>query len=126
MAALPLTVLVNTDVPGSVLTRIRDISPRLTVIPQPEYQAQPSLLGAADVLYTSRIEPSQIASAERLRWVQTFGAGVDWLLSPEVRRREDLIITNVSGIHAQPVAEHVLGLVLSFSRQLHRAARLQR
>ena len=32
MAALPLTVLVNTDVPGSVLTRVHDISAKLTVV----------------------------------------------------------------------------------------------
>jgi D-2-hydroxyacid dehydrogenase (NADP+) len=125
MSALPLTVLVNTDVPSPVLTRIRDISPRLTVITQPEFQARPDLLGEADVLYTQRIDASKVASARRLRWVQTFGAGVEWLLTPEVRRREGLVITNASGIHAQPIAEHVFGFVLSFSRQLHRAARLQ-
>jgi len=125
MGAVPLTVLVNTDVPGSVLTRIRDISPHLTVVSQPEFQAQPSLLAEADVLYTRQIEASRVASAQRLRWVQTFGAGVEWLLTPEVRRREGLLITNASGIHAQPIAEHVFGFMLSFSRQLHRAARLQ-
>ena len=126
MGTLPLTVLVNTDVPGPVLTLIRDISPRLTVVSQAEFQAQPHWLAEADVLYTQRLEASRVASAPRLRWVQTFGAGVEWLLTPEVRRREGLLITNVSGIHAQPIAEHVFGFVLSFARQLHRAAGLQR
>ena len=67
MGALPLTVLVNTDLPHPVLTRIRDISSRLTVIAQPEFQAQPSLLAEADVLYTQRIDASRVASAGRLR-----------------------------------------------------------
>ncbi len=57
--------------------------------------------------------------------MQTFGAGVEWLLTPEVRRRDDLRITNASGIHAQPIAEHVFGFVLMFARQLHRALRQQ-
>lgn len=34
-------------------------------------------------------------------------------------------MTNASGIHAQPIAEHVLGLMLMFARQLHRAGRQQ-
>ncbi len=125
MSTSPLTVLVNTDAPASVLTRVRDISPRITVITEPEFQARPELLASADVLYTQQIEPERIAAAGRLRWVQTYGAGVEWLLSPAIRRREDLQITNASGIHAQPIAEHVFGFILAFARQLHRAARLQ-
>lgn len=120
-----LTVLINTDVPASVLTRARDISPHLSVVTEAEFLARPKLLASADVLYTQQIDPQRVATAERLRWVQTYGAGVEWLLTPAVRRREQLQITNTSGIHAQPIAEHVLGLILSFARQLHRAARLQ-
>jgi phosphoglycerate dehydrogenase-like enzyme len=82
-------------------------------------------LSEADVLYTQRIAPDRVAAAQRLRWVQTFGAGVEWLLTPNLRQREDLVVTNASGIHAQPIAEHVFGLVLMFARQLHRAARQQ-
>jgi hypothetical protein len=48
----PLSVLINTDVPSSVLMRIRDISARLTVVTESEFQALPSLLSEADVLFT--------------------------------------------------------------------------
>lgn len=125
MSSSTLTVLLNVDVPGSVLTRVRDISPRINVITEPEFRARPTWLNEADVLYTQRIAPERVAAAERLRWVQTFGAGVEWLLTPSLRRREDLLVTNARGIHAQPIAEHVFGLVLMFARQLHRAARNQ-
>ena len=125
MSALPLTVLVNAEVPASVLTRIRDISPRLTVVTEGEFRARPAWLSEADVLYTQRIAAEGVAAATRLKWVQTLGAGVEWLLTPEVRRREDLRVTNASGIHAQPIAEHVFGFVLMFARQLHRAVRQQ-
>jgi phosphoglycerate dehydrogenase-like enzyme len=82
-------------------------------------------LAEAEILYTHHIAPDQVASAPNLKWVQTLGAGVEWLLTPEVRRREDLIVTNTSGIHAQPIAEHVFGFVLMFAHQLHRATRQQ-
>ena len=125
MSLSPLTVLLNVELPGSVLTRVRDISPRINVITEHEFRARPAYLDEADVLYTQRIAPEQVAAAQRLRWVQTFGAGVEWLLTPNLRQREDLVVTNSSGIHAQPIAEHVFGLVLMFARQLHRAVRQQ-
>ncbi len=57
MTRAPLTVLVNTDVPGCVLTRIRDVSPRITLFTEPEFQARPELLSEADVLFTHKIRP---------------------------------------------------------------------
>src|SRR5689334_21020334 len=110
MSPSTLTVLVNVEVPGSVLTRVRDISPRINVVTEHQFRVRPAWLNEADVLYTQRIAPEQVAAAHRLRWVQTFGAGVEWLLTPNLRRREDLVVTNASGIHAQPIAEHVFGL----------------
>jgi phosphoglycerate dehydrogenase-like enzyme len=125
MSSSTLTVLVNVEVPGSVLTRVRDISPRIQVVAEHEFRARPAWLDEADVLYTRHMAPERVAAAQRLRWVQTFGAGVEWLLTPNLRRREELVVTNSSGIHAQPIAEHVFGLVLMFARQLHRAVRQQ-
>jgi D-2-hydroxyacid dehydrogenase (NADP+) len=125
MSSDPLVVLGNVDAPASVLTRVRDISPRITVVTASELVERPAWLNEADVLFTHQIPPAAVAAANRLKWVQTLGAGVEWLLSPEVRRREDLVVTNASGIHAQPCAEHAFGFVLMFARQLHRAVRQQ-
>jgi D-2-hydroxyacid dehydrogenase (NADP+) len=86
---------------------------------------RPEWLAEAEILYTHHVPAERVASAQNLKWVQTLGAGVEWLLTPEVRRREDLIVTNTSGIHAQPIAEHVFGFVLMFAHQLHRALRQQ-
>jgi len=125
MPAASLVTLINADVPASVLTRIRDVSPRLTVVSAAQLAERPQWLAEAEILYTHHVAADRIASAQSLKWVQTLGAGVEWLLTPEVRRREDLVVTNTSGIHAQPIAEHVFGFVLMFAHQLHRAVRQQ-
>jgi len=125
MPSSSLVTLINTDVPASVLSRIRDISPRLKVVAAAELVERPEWFGEAEILYTHHVPAERIASARNLKWVQTLGAGVEWLLTPEVRRREDLVVTNTSGIHAQPIAEHVFGFVLMFAHQLHRAIRQQ-
>lgn len=125
MSSATLTVLVNVEVPGSVLSRARDISPRIHVVTAQEFRERPDCLEDADVLFTQHIAPERLVAARRLKWVQTFGAGVEWLLTPSLRSRDDLLVTNASGIHAQPIAEHVFGLLLTFTRQLHRASRQQ-
>jgi phosphoglycerate dehydrogenase-like enzyme len=51
-------------------------------------------------------------------------AGVNGLLSPEIAARE-IQITNVSGIHARCITEHLFGMLLSITRELHAAREKQ-
>jgi phosphoglycerate dehydrogenase-like enzyme len=125
MSRTALKVVINTEVPDSVLTRARDIDSGIELIGEAELRERPAWLEEADVLYTARIAPERIAAARKLRWIQTLGAGVEWLLTPELQKRDQLLVTNASGIHAQPIAEHVFGFILMFSRQLHNAVRKQ-
>ena len=51
--------------------------------------------------------------APRLRWIQSWSAGVDWLLEHEAfdpSAHPDLVVTSASGVHAVPVAEHVVAV----------------
>jgi phosphoglycerate dehydrogenase-like enzyme len=54
----------------------------------------------------------------RLRWIQAWGAGVEQMPFDALERR-NVILTNVSGIHAYPISESVLAMMLSFTRKLH-------
>ncbi len=66
-----------------------------------------------------------VARAPGLRWFQQWGAGADWLLRyPETIDR-DFVLTNTSGIHAIPISEQIIGMLLMFARGLHRAVRAQ-
>jgi phosphoglycerate dehydrogenase-like enzyme len=58
-----------------------------------------------------RVSPS-------LRWYHTMSAGVDQLLTPETVSNPQLVITNGSGAYDQPVAEHVIALVLAIAKRL--------
>ena len=78
----------------------------------------------ADIMVGYRILPEMLAKARRLRWIQLGSAGIDHTVFPELLA-SDVIITNVSGIHSHSVSEHVLGLMLAFSRRINIAVRLQ-
>lgn len=56
-----------------------------------------------------------LEDAKKLRWIHSFSAGVDKMLSPEVMRMP-IKISNSSGIHATPIAEHIIGFMLMFTR----------
>lgn len=59
-----------------------------------------------------------LPQAERLRWVQTTGAGADGVSTSAYRAREDVVATNLSGVHVASVPEQVLAMMLAFARCL--------
>ncbi len=66
-----------------------------------------------------------LARTPRLRWVQEWGAGVDWLLQFPAIADLDFTLTNASGVHAIPISEQILGYLLAFARGLPAAVRAQ-
>lgn len=58
-----------------------------------------------------------LQEAPTLRWVQSHGAGVDGLLSPGLVESE-VVLTNAAPIHAVPMAETVLALMLAAAKRL--------
>ncbi len=54
-------------------------------------------------------------AARRLRWVHSAAAGVGSALFTEMRESE-VVLTNSAGVHAIPIAEHVVGGILFFLR----------
>lgn len=67
---------------------------------------------------------SSIKVAKKLKWIHTFSAGMDKVLTPEVVKSK-VIVSNSSGIHAIPIAEHVLGFMLNFTRKFYHSFRKQ-
>ena len=66
------------------------------------------------------------AAMPRLRWMQTGGAGNDWLLRAPAIANSDIVLTNGSGVAAIPIAEHVLTLMFTLARNFHGFAEAQR
>jgi phosphoglycerate dehydrogenase-like enzyme len=83
-----------------------------------------ALLAGAEVL-VGFIPPRDLQKrAPRLKWVQLMSAGVDSLIGSEIWQSR-ITITGVSGIHATPISEYVLGTMLMFAKQSPRSFRMQ-
>ena len=63
--------------------------------------------------------------AKGLRWVQLPSAGADRYSDRSLFPHPDFVLTNSRGVFGQPIAEHVLALLLAWSRNLHAYGRQQ-
>src|SRR3954468_4074785 len=78
----------------------------------------------AEVVVTQDLSDDQLARALRVRWLSSVAAGLDEIVTPALLAR-GLLITNASGVHGPNIAEHVLAMMLMFTRGLPRLFRAQ-
>lgn len=102
---------------------IRDISPEIEIVSRAQLKDHPERLEQIEIAYGG-LNRDQIARATALKWFQNGGAGVNGLPLSELAAR-GVQITNVSGIHARCIAEHLFGMLLSLTRELHTAREAQ-
>ena len=65
-----------------------------------------------------------VKDATNLKWIQALGTGVDGIVD-QPSLRDDVLVTNLHGIHGAPVSEAAIMLMLALSRDLPRSVRSQ-
>jgi phosphoglycerate dehydrogenase-like enzyme len=83
--------------------------------------ADPAAARAAIVdadAFFGKLTPELLAAATRLRWVQSPTASLEHYLFPELIAHP-LVLSNMRGLYSDVIAEHVLGMMLCFTRNLH-------
>jgi phosphoglycerate dehydrogenase-like enzyme len=88
--------------------------------------ARPVLEAVADarIYFGYGIPAELLEAAPHLEWVHTGSAGVGSSLTPAMLESR-VVFTNSAGIHAPPIAETVLGMLLHFGRGFDIAVRNQ-
>lgn len=86
------------------------------------------LIAGADILLTfgqvMKNLKADFATAGNLKWVQALGTGVDGIID-QPTLKPNVIVTNVHGIHGEPVSEAALAGMLALARDIPRAVRAQ-
>jgi len=110
--------------PEAQVAQIRAAAPDMRVVMTTDRAEIEPLLGEIAIA-AGWFPHDLLPRARRLRWLQEWGAGVDWLLRhPEVAEL-DFTLTNASGVHAIPISEQILSYLLAFARGLPAAIRAQ-
>lgn len=74
----------------------------------------------AEILFSWAPGDDLVRAAPALRWIHAPAAGVGAFLTPSVLQR-GLRLTNSRGVHAIPIAEHTMGMLVALARDFRRA-----
>jgi phosphoglycerate dehydrogenase-like enzyme len=110
------------------LDKLRAVSPRLVVEQHTDAalaELPAELRQRVEVLYGWNETFQQAHRFPQVKWLQAHSAGIDYLLDKPIWQSE-VPITTLRGIHAVPMAEHALAMMLAFRWNLPLMERLQR
>jgi len=123
-------ILLLLAMPEAVRAQYRDginaKFPGLTVNVVDHHGKVDPYIKSADILMTFGPMMSErvLEQAANLKWIQALGTGVDGIVDrPSLR--DDVVVTNLHGVHGPPVSEAALMSLLALSRQLPRSVRNQ-
>ena len=112
------------SIPAVLPAAIRERWPEMRVAHVEDYALLSSEIRDADIFVGFMLTPEQLAAAKRLRWIHVTAAGVSQLMRPDVRAR-GIVITNSRGVHAIPMAEHAIGMMIALAHKFPQAVRAQ-
>jgi len=91
-------------------------------LPEGEFQRH---IGDAEVIFGLRLPENITEIAPALKWVQVYGAGVDYLAKTSLLQH-GVTMTNSSGVNSPPIAEFCLGLMLMNAKNMVKRMAAQR
>lgn len=114
--APPRTILVNPLVPG-LAERLQASAPNARFLAAATPAEAARAAKDADVSL-GWCTPEVLAAGKKLRWVASYSAGVERCVAIPQFRERDILLTNMQRVAAPVMAEHVLAMMLAFSRGL--------
>jgi len=107
-------------IPDAEVERLRRDFPDLEITRTSSREELAASAPGAEILFSWAPGEDVVSRAERLRWIHAPAAGVGAFITPTVKRR-GILLTNSRGVHAVPIAEHALGMLVALARQLRQA-----
>jgi phosphoglycerate dehydrogenase-like enzyme len=116
VAAQPVIKIVVTGMPPEAIREFQSVSPQIKVVSAERDQLLKQIVDADAIFGT--INPELFHAAHRLRWVQTYSAGVENYRFPDFIH-SDCILTNCKIIQGPEIADHAMSLLLALTRDLN-------
>ena len=112
------------SIPPELPEAIRQRYPQMRVVHLTSYDLIPAEIPDTDIFAGFTLTPDQLTAARKLKWFHVTAAGVAQLMRPDVLA-SGITVTNSRGIHAIPMAEHTMGMILSLARKFPASVRYQ-
>ena len=112
-----MKIVLSAKATEQFVSELRTTFPDVTFHRAATPETEIELIRDADV-YCGDPSREVFLAAQKLQWIQCPGTGVDKIVSiPEIRNSE-VILTNARGPHANPMADHAFGMILTFAHCL--------
>lgn len=105
-----MKIAIDPPLDDARLARVREAAGGALVVNAPEVEDADAFLG--------KITPVLLARAKKLRWVQAFTVSLEHYLFPALAAHP-CTLSNMRGLFSDVVADHAIGFVLCFARNLH-------
>ncbi|WP_298866931.1 D-2-hydroxyacid dehydrogenase [uncultured Gimesia sp.] len=116
-------LLIYPAIDSKRLSRIQDVSDQLTITNANGLPEALDEIKDADAFF-GKITPELLAPAVNLKWIQSPTASLEHYVFPELVEHP-VQLTNMRGLFYDVIADHVMGFVLCFARNLHTYIRQQ-
>jgi phosphoglycerate dehydrogenase-like enzyme len=120
---MSLKLVIHPAVEPERLSKIAAAAGEMQMVNAESSEAARQAIADADAFF-GKLTPELLVAAGRLRWVQSPTASMEHYLFPALVVHP-AVLTNMRGLYGDVIAEHVLGMLLVFTRNLHTYIRQQ-
>jgi phosphoglycerate dehydrogenase-like enzyme/glyoxylase-like metal-dependent hydrolase (beta-lactamase superfamily II) len=97
----------------------KEVAPNVEIVLAKDKAEAMRLAPEVDGCAGNFVSPEFLREAKKLRWVQQFSAGVEQItFIPELQNNDQIVLTNMRTMFGPPIADHVMGMILSLYRSL--------
>lgn len=118
-----MKLVIHPPVEAERLARIVAAAGSMQVVNAENAEAARRAIADAEAFF-GKLTPELLAATDKLRWAQSPTASLEHYVFPELVEHP-LVLTNMRGLYSDVIAEHVLGMMLCFTRNLHTYIRNQ-
>lgn len=114
---VPTRIVVRAD--ADRIAWLQPAASGVELVPVPDAEAAVAAVAGAQAI-VGFCSAEILEAGSELRWIQLPYAGVERCLEIPAVRERDILVTNAQRVYGPEIAEHVMAMILSFTRGLYR------
>lgn len=113
-------LIVTQDIGDEYTQKIKELVPDWELIVGKEKDIWAPYANKAEIIagWKKDLEELSLHGRSELRWVQAWSAGVNTMPLDKLNS-QDIALTSANGVHAYPISETIIGLMLALTRKIH-------
>ncbi|WML28735.1 D-2-hydroxyacid dehydrogenase [Neobacillus sp. OS1-32] len=113
-------LVITYNLSQNLLDQVKELIPGWELIASKEQTVWQEHVKDAEVIagWKSRLDEYCLGQDSKLKWLQTWSAGVDSLPLKKLAAA-NIFLTSANGVHAYPISETIFAMILGLTRKIH-------